>query len=88
MELALFLKSRAYLCHATAVMLHSLAKLSSKTVYLNIEQSAKPPIDGPLTQEGINRAFSGKQRHSKLIYNCNNASVIVISGQDPKPPGC
>jgi len=33
-ELALSIKQRAYLCHATAVTLHGLAKLSRKTIYL------------------------------------------------------
>ncbi len=82
LELALSLKPRAYLCHATAMNLHGLAKLSTRAVYLNVEQSAKPTIDGSLTQEGINRAFSGKQRHSNLIYNCNNVSIIMISGKN------
>src|SRR5947209_1198613 len=36
LELAAFLKPRAYLCHATAVMLHGLVKLSPKTIYLNV----------------------------------------------------
>jgi predicted transcriptional regulator of viral defense system len=82
LELALFLKPGAYFCHATAVVLHGLVKRSTKTVYLNVEQSAKPNIDGQLTQEGIDRAFSGKQRHSNLIYKYNNLSVIIISGKN------
>jgi predicted transcriptional regulator of viral defense system len=82
LELAISIKPRAYLCHATALVLHGLAKLSPKTIYLNVEQSAKPPIAGSLTQEGINRAFSGKQRQSNLIYNCNGASIIMIAGKN------
>ena len=36
----------------------------------------KPSSDGSLTQDGINRAFSGKQRQSSLIYNCKRWSRI------------
>jgi predicted transcriptional regulator of viral defense system len=82
LELVISIKSRAYLCHATALMLHGLAKLSPKTIYLNVEQSAKPSSHGSLTQDGINRAFSGKQRQSNLIYNCNGVSVIMIAGKN------
>jgi predicted transcriptional regulator of viral defense system len=63
-------------------MLHGLAKLSPKTIYLNTEQSAKPSSEGSLTQDAIKRAFSGKQRQSQLIYNCNGASVIMVSGKN------
>ncbi|MEA2926123.1 MAG: hypothetical protein QOD25_3245 [Alphaproteobacteria bacterium] len=81
LELAISLKPRAYFSHATAVMLHGLSRPSSRTVYLNVEQSAKPPNHSSLTQDGINRAFSGKQRQSNLIYVCNGASVVMISGK-------
>jgi predicted transcriptional regulator of viral defense system len=82
LEIATSLKPHAYLSHATAVMLHGLAKPIPKTIYLNVEQSVKPSNRGSLTQDGINRAFSGKQRKSTLIYNCNGVSVIVISGKN------
>jgi len=82
LELAISIKPRAYLCHSTAVMLHDLVKLSPKTIYLNVEQSAKPSNQASLTQDGINRAFSGKQRQSNLIYNCSGVSVIMISGKN------
>jgi predicted transcriptional regulator of viral defense system len=82
LELAVSLKSRAYLCHATAVMLHGLTRSNPKSIYLNVEQSVKPPSYGPLTQNGIDRAFSGKQRQSNLIYTCNGASVVTISGKN------
>ena len=81
-ELALSIKQRAYLCHATAITLHGLAKLSPKSIYLNVEQSPKPPGYGSLTQEGINRAFAGKQRQSNLIYTYNAASIIMIAGKN------
>ena len=82
LELAISIRKRAYLCHATAVTLHGLAKLSPKTIYLNVEQSPKPSSQGSLTQDGIDRAFSGKQRQSNLIYDYNDVSVIMISGKN------
>jgi len=81
-ELALSIKQRAYLCHATAVTLHGLAKLNRKTVYLNVEQSPKPSRNGSLTQDGIARAFSGKQRESNLIYTYRTSSIVMIAGKN------
>lgn len=63
-------------------MLHDLTKPSTKTIYLNVEQSAKPSSQGSLTQDGIRRAFSGKQRQSNLIYNYKSMSVVMISGKN------
>jgi hypothetical protein len=81
-KLALSIKQRAYLCHATAVTLHGLAKLSRKTIYLNVEQSTKPSGNGSLTQSGIDRAFSGRQRQSNLIYTYNASSIVMIAGKN------
>ena len=81
-ELAVSFKPHAYLCHATATTLHGLAKPKSKAIYLNVEQSTKPPGNGSLTQEAINRAFGGNQRQSNLIYACNRASVTMVSGKN------
>jgi len=61
---------------------HNLGKLSQHTIYVNAEQSAKPSFQGGLTQEGIDRAFSGKQRQSNLVYKCDGTSVFMISGKN------
>src|ERR1700733_2013211 len=82
LELALSVKPRAFLCHGTAAMLHGLTKPNRKTIYVNVEQSVKPSNDGLLTQDGINRAFSGKQRQSNLVYNCNGVSLVMIAGKN------
>ena len=87
LELALSISARGYLCHATAAMLHGLNRLSTKTIYLNVEQSAKHSSEGQLTQDGIDRAFSGKQRQSNLIYTHNDMSVIMISGKNTNRMG-
>src|SRR4051812_13441151 len=41
--MAIALKSRGYLSHGSAVLLHGLAALKPTTLYLNVEQSQKPP---------------------------------------------
>jgi predicted transcriptional regulator of viral defense system len=81
-ELALSLKPRAYLCHATAVTLHGLAKPNQKKIFLNTEQSPKPSRPTSLTQNGIGVAFSRKQRQSNLIYAYGGISVTVIAGKN------
>jgi hypothetical protein len=81
-EVALSIKQRAYLCHATAVTLHGLGKLDRKTIYLNVEQSTKPPGSSSLTQVGIDRAYSGKQRQSNLIYKYDASSIVMIAGKN------
>jgi hypothetical protein len=35
-----------------------------------------------LTQEGISRAFAGKQQQSNLTYTCSGISVTMISGKN------
>jgi hypothetical protein len=62
-ELALSLRSGSYLSHGTAAYLHKLTDQTHQTIYLNKEQSPKNPTT-TLTQAGINRAFSSRQRES------------------------
>jgi len=81
-ELAQSLQTRGYLSHATAVALHGLTDLIPKVLYLNVEQSPKPPPSGPLTQRGIDHAFLRKQRQSQMIYELGGASVTIINGKN------
>jgi len=78
--LALSLKRNSYLCHATAVFLHSLAEQLPKTIYVNSEQSEKPR-GGSLTQEGIRRAFAAKQRQSNFSINYDGSKFVLINGK-------
>lgn len=86
-ELATSIKGGAYLCHSTALILHGLAKPNAKMIYINVEQSAKPSSYAPLTQEAIDRAFSGNQRQSNLTYNYRGTTVISVSGKNTKRLG-
>jgi predicted transcriptional regulator of viral defense system len=81
-ELALSIKPRAYLCHATALSLHGLLTGSSKKIYINVEQSPKPSQAGLLSQNGIDLAFSRQQRQSKLVYTHSGTSITVIAGKN------
>jgi predicted transcriptional regulator of viral defense system len=81
-ELAQSLQARGYLSHATAVALHGLTDLIPKVLYLNVEQSPKPPPSGSLTQRGIDHAFLRKQRQSQMTYEYGGASVTIINGKN------
>jgi predicted transcriptional regulator of viral defense system len=81
-ELAQSLQPRGYLSHATAVALHGLTDLLPKTLYVNVEQSPKPPPSGALTQRGIDQAFTRKQRTSNMEYDYESWSVTIINGKN------
>jgi len=81
-QLALSLRKGAYLSHGTAVFIHGLTNLIPKTLYLNVEQSPKPPPRGELTQSALTRAFSNNQRQSNLSYAYEDWSVTIISGKN------
>lgn len=79
-ELALSLKQGAYLCHGTAAFLHGLTNLVPRTIYVNHEQTPKPRF-GVLTQEGLDRAFSGTQRKSRYTFKYGLSQFVLLSGK-------
>jgi hypothetical protein len=81
-EVALSLRINSYLSHGTAVFLHGLTEDEPVTIYLNQEQTPKPPPKGNLTQEGINRAFASNQRQSSLVLTYLDWRIVVISGKN------
>ena len=80
-EIALSMKREAYLCHGTAMYLHSLTEQIPSRIYVNSEQSPKPG-SGRLTQEGINRAFAGKQRESQFIFKFGDSEALLLWGKN------
>ncbi len=80
-EIALSMKRGAYLCHGTAVFLHGITEQIPSRIYVNSEQSPKPG-SGRLTQEGINRAFAGKQRESQFIFKFGDAEALLLWGKN------
>jgi predicted transcriptional regulator of viral defense system len=79
-ELALSIKPGSYLSHGTAAYFHTLTECEPKTIYVNKEQSLKNS-KGTLTQAGIERAFSNKQRHSGFIITHNHTTITLLSGK-------
>jgi predicted transcriptional regulator of viral defense system len=80
-DVAQSLQKSAYISHASAASLHGLLDQPPKTVYVNIEQSPKPSSSGDLSQEGIDRAFKGKQRQSAMSYSFQDAQIVVLNGK-------
>ncbi len=83
-EVACSLRKNSYLCHGSAVFLHGLNDQIPHTIYLNYEQSRKPASESILTQVGIERAFAGRQRQSKLYYEYENSKITIINGKNTK----
>ncbi|HUN25869.1 MAG TPA: hypothetical protein VMU67_06125 [Steroidobacteraceae bacterium] len=80
--LAASLRKNGYLSHGTAAYLHKLLPQLPDTIYLNVEQSAKPVGQGSLSQTGLDKAFAGKQRQSNLSFNNNNYTVTILAGKN------
>jgi hypothetical protein len=74
------LRSGSYLCHSTAAALHDLARPGS-TIYVNKEQTPKPPAPSGLTQEGITRAFAGNPRHTTYRFTDGTNSYVLLNGK-------
>jgi hypothetical protein len=80
-RIAVSLADGGYLTHGTAVFLHQLTDQLPTVIYVNREQSLKPPGLTQLTQEGIARAFMGHQRRSNLAYRYRDFVLTVLSGK-------
>ena len=80
-SVALALRPNSYLSHATAVYLHGLNEHIPRTIYVNKEQSPKPPPAAPPSQESITRTFSNRQRESNYIYSYKNSKIVILSGK-------
>jgi predicted transcriptional regulator of viral defense system len=78
--LALSLRNNAYLTHGTAVFLHGLNDQMPRKIYVNHEQSPKPQ-GGNLTQEGLDRAFAGRQRQSNLSFSYAGFQIVIVNGK-------
>jgi hypothetical protein len=80
-SLGLSMRPGAYLSHASAVFLHGLSNQIPKTVYVNKEQTAKPPPAQGLTQAGIDRAFANSQRSSTYVFTYEGYRFVLLSGK-------
>jgi len=82
-ELAQSLKDRAYLSHGSAVHLNALTDQLPTTIYINHEQSEKPPTGDKhkLAQANIDRAFASKQRQTQAIADYDAWQIVLINGK-------
>jgi len=82
--LALSMRKGSYLTHATAARLHGLLLNPAESpIYVNQEQTAKPPLDPEsLNQAAIHRAFHGRQRHSAAAYRTGGFDFVVLNGKN------
>ncbi|MBN1770169.1 MAG: hypothetical protein JXB32_02815 [Deltaproteobacteria bacterium] len=78
---ALSITEQTYLTHGTALFLHQVTDQLPATIYVNREQSQKPPSPMPLTQPAIDRAFMGQQRRSQLSYRYGDYQFTMLSGK-------
>ena len=74
--------AKGYLSHGSAVSLHGLTDNLPRVVYINREQSPKGGIErSELSQGGIDRAFSRKQRSTNFICRWEDWQFAVLSGK-------
>ncbi len=80
--IAVAIKRGAYLSHASAAVIHALLPpLADEPVYVNKEQSPKPPPKGGLTQDSIDRAFRNRPRHSNFEFRHNDRTLVLLAGK-------
>jgi hypothetical protein len=80
-ELALSLGRHAYFSHATAMFLRGLTDQIPRTIYVNEEQTPKNFGVPTLTQQGIDRAFAGRQRTSRAVFTYDSVRALLVSGK-------
>lgn len=80
-SIALSLRPGAYLSHYSAVAVHGLTNEVPKVIYVNKEQSPKPPPQGGLTQEGLDRAFRNSPRTSSYVFHFDIYQAVLLSGK-------
>jgi len=81
LELLQSVDSNAYFCHYTALHLHGLTTQIPKSIYLNVEQRGTGG-QANLTQEAVDRAFSGKCRLSSNKIEYHGQRVFKLNGRN------
>ncbi len=83
LKIILSINNNAYFSHYSAIYLHNLTEQIPKSIYINIEQSARGKnIKGELTQDGIDRTFSQKQRTTNNTATINDYTVYLLNGKN------
>lgn len=81
LEVVMTLDQKAYCTHLTAMFIHNLTEQVPRTIYLNVEQPAKPTREASLTQERIDAAFKRPQRVSKNVADFEEYRVCLLGGK-------
>lgn len=82
LSVALSLRPRSYLSHATAMVLNNLRSESPKRAYVNQEQSPKPASASPLAQASVDRAFQNRARLSNYIFEYDGMELVLLNGKN------
>lgn len=80
-QILLAMKPKAYLSHYSALYLHDLTDQIPKTVFLNEEQSPKPPPPAGLSQERIAAAFRRAPRRTSRVAEFRGHQICLLSGK-------
>jgi hypothetical protein len=81
-EMAQHLRPRAYLSHHSALFLHGLVDLPLQRLYVNQEQSAKPPVKLPiLTQTELDEAFARPVRLAQIQLSYGDYVIVQLQGK-------
>lgn len=86
-EVAVALRSRAYVSHYPAVFLHGLTTQVPRTIYTTRELSAKRPLPGTLSQPAIDQAFAQPQRRAQLQATYQEYTLVLLSGKHSNHSG-
>lgn len=80
-ELVMSLRRNGYLSHESAAYLHGCINIEPNNIYLNYEQTPKPPSKGILTQEGIDLAFANKPRITNNKATIDKNEIYLLNGK-------
>ena len=80
-ELAMSLRRNGYLSHESAAFLHGCIDIEPSNIYLNYEQTPKPPSKGILTQESIDFAFANKPRKTNNKATIDKIEIYLLNGK-------
>ena len=81
LAVALSLRPRSFLSHASAMALHGLTPAIDLPVYANQEQNPKPKPAGRLEQAAIDRAFRNRARVSTYAFRYEDTEIVLLSGK-------
>ncbi len=81
LEVALSLKKRSYLCHASAAFVQGLTDQLPRRVYANFEQASEGGGSG-LSQNAIHAAFRRQQRQTSLIFSYGEREILLLNGKN------